>query len=164
MMAYAYSSLHGIPTTALRFFTAYGPLGRPDMAYYKFAQAIAEGSVIDVFNFGKMKRDFTYIDDIVQSILLLMGNPPSGLTPFEVYNIGHHEPVELGYFISLIERALGKKALIHYIPQQPGEMLETFANVEKLKSKIHYVPQVSIEEGMMKFIDWFRSFHKIELK
>ncbi len=162
LMAHAYSSLYRIPTTSLRFFTVYGPLGRPDMAYFKFAKAIYDGSTIDVFNFGNMKRDFTYVDDITHAIFLLMQKPPADQTPFETYNIGHHQPVQLGYFIELIESSIGKKANIRYVPGQPGEMQETYADVSKLKSRIDYVPATPVEVGVPKFVQWFHSFHHKE--
>lgn len=158
LMAYAYAHLYGIPCSGLRFFTVYGPFGRPDMAYYKFAKKMLAREVIDVYSNGKMKRDFTYIDDITESISRLIPLPPTGKCPFEMYNIGNSSPVELIYFIELLEQYLDVKASIKFIPSQTGEMVATYADIDKLGKKINFKPQVSIEEGLRRFVHWFKSY------
>ena len=172
-MAHSYSHLFKLPTTGLRFFTVYGPWGRPDMSPILFADAISSGKAIKVFNFGKHKRDFTYIDDIVKGILLVLDNPPrgnsdwSGLTPdpssskapWKIYNIGNSKPVELLYYIECIEKALGKSAKKELLPIQPGDVEHTFADVEALKRDFNYNPSTSIEAGVSKFIEWYRTYY-----
>lgn len=157
LMAYAYHHLYGIPMTGLRFFTVYGPWGRPDMAYYSFAQNIFAGNPISVFNHGRMKRDFTYIDDIVAGLLAALDLG----APWEIFNLGNHHPQELSYFISLLENAIGKKAVIDYQPMQQGEMEATYADIDHSKLAIGFTPSVSLEEGIPRFIQWYREYHKV---
>jgi UDP-glucuronate 4-epimerase len=170
LMAHAYAHLYGLPITGLRFFTVYGPWGRPDMAYYKFAMAMTRGETIPVFNRGQLKRDFTYIDDIVDALTRVMERPPQAGTaqpdqpgrssaPHRVYNIGNREPVELMRFIRALEAALGVSAKIDYQPMQPGDVLATEADVADLEALIGAVPRTPIEEGLKRFADWFRSYH-----
>jgi len=162
LMAHAYSSLYNIPVTGLRFFTVYGPLGRPDMAYFLFAKAIRDGTPVKVFNNGNMKRDFTYIDDIVEAITRLIkkgpvrannewdriaSDPATSYAPYIVFNIGNNRPVDLQYMISLIEEYMGKKAVKTYLPMQPGDVPETWADVDDLMEYIDFKPKVPIEEG-----------------
>ena len=172
-MAHSYSHIFKIPCTGLRFFTVYGPWGRPDMALYIFTKKILEGEPIDVFGFGKMRRDFTYIDDIVEGVFSLLDQKPSGasnwsgknpnpsnsIAPWEIFNIGNNKPTELEYFISLIEKNLNKKAIKNYIEMQPGDVEETAADISKLNKVTGFVPSTSIEEGIPKFISWYRKFH-----
>ncbi|BES66420.1 NAD-dependent epimerase [Gottschalkiaceae bacterium SANA] len=174
LMAHSYSHLYGIPTTGLRFFTVYGPWGRPDMAYYSFTQRILKGQAIKVFNFGKMERDFTYIDDIIEGIVRLLDLPPqvnadwdeeSGLlsestAPYKIYNIGNNQPVKLESFIRALELALGKDAEKIYMEMQPGDVLRTYADVADLEDAIGFKPQTSIEEGLRKFVEWYRDYHQ----
>jgi UDP-glucuronate 4-epimerase len=155
VIAHAYHHLYGIATTALRFFTAYGPWGRPDMAYYQFTQQICRGEPISVFNHGQMKRDFTYIDDIVRGTAAALDLG----APYEIFNLGNHCPVKLDYLISLIENALGKKAVKKMLPMQPGEVLETYADIEKSQKILGFEPLVSIEEGISRFIEWYKNYH-----
>lgn len=157
MMAYAYSSLYKIPMTGLRFFTVYGPYGRPDMAYYKFADHITKQIPIQVHGEGKLQRDFTYIDDIVASIMCLIDKTPQGVVPYEIFNIGNNRPVELMRFIQLLEGLCGQKAILNIIPNAEGEMITTFADIDKLTNSIGIKPKVSIEEGLSQFIQWFQS-------
>ena len=151
-IAYAYHHLYGIGITGLRYFTVYGPWGRPDMAYYSFAKKISEGLPIQVFNSGKMRRDFTYIDDIVHGTTAAIDLGAS----HEIFNLGGNRSIELIYLIELIEKALGKKAKKEMYPMQPGEVLETYADIEKSEKLLNYRPKVSIEEGIPLFIDWFQ--------
>lgn len=174
-MAHTYSHLYGIPTTGLRFFTVYGPWGRPDMAYFSFTKNIIEGKTINVFNHGKMERDFTYIDDIVEGIYKLLPLAPkpnkdwdetndelsSSFAPYKIYNIGNNKPVQLEKFISVIEDKLEKKAVKNYMDMQPGDVLRTYADVSDLEKDIDFKPSTSIEEGISKFVDWYKSFYKI---
>lgn len=161
LMGYTYAHLFNIPITALRFFTVYGPWGRPDMAYYKFVRAIHAGSPIEVYNQGELYRDFTYVDDIVEGISNLLQAPPSGTPPFDVLNIGNSNPVKLMDFIETIENLVGKKAVIKYLPMQPGDVFTTFADVDRLDARIGFKPQTTIQEGLKKFIDWYAEYHKI---
>jgi UDP-glucuronate 4-epimerase len=175
LMAHSYSHLYGLPTTGLRFFTVYGPWGRPDMALFLFTKAILEGRPIDVFNEGKMRRDFTYVDDIVDGIVRVMAHPPSprpelassdvhpGISekPFRVYNIGESQPVELLRFIEVLEECLGKKAQKNLLPMQPGDVPATFADVSDLTSDVGYHPTTSIEVGIRKFVDWYREYYRV---
>lgn len=154
-MAHAYHHLYGFPVTGLRFFTAYGPWGRPDMAYYRFARQIEQGEPIEIFNQGLMRRDFTYIDDIVAGTIAALDLG----APCEIFNLGNHRPVELIYLIQLLEEGLQKKALKKWLPMQPGEVLETFADIEKSQKLLNYQPTVPIEEGIRRFIDWFKIYH-----
>ncbi len=157
LMAYSYSHLFNIPATGLRFFTVYGPWGRPDMAYFKFARAIMKGEPIDVYNHGDMQRDFTYIDDIIEGIVRLLPLPPSsGVTPHQIFNIGHHSPVGLLQFIDLLEREIGKPAQKRFLPMQAGDVPVTYASVDKISKATGFVPSTSIEDGIVRFISWFR--------
>lgn len=164
LLAYSYSHLYQIPATGLRFFTVYGPYGRPDMAYYKFTKAIQEGSPIDVYNNGDMWRDFTYIDDIVKGILRLISRPPAPTTnaisnsnaPFKIYNIGNNSPVSLREFISAIEIAMGKKAVENLLPMQPGDVPSTFADIDSLIADFDFTPTTSIHDGISKFVGWYK--------
>lgn len=172
LMAHCYSHLYGLPTTGLRFFTVYGPWGRPDMAYYLFTRAILAGEPIKVFNQGKMRRDFTYIDDIVEGVFRVMGripkaepgwdfqNPDPGTSwaPYRVYNIGNNQPVELMTMIETLEKCLGKKAEKEFLPMQPGDVEATFADVDDLIRDVGFAPKTSIEEGLSRFVDWYREF------
>jgi UDP-glucuronate 4-epimerase len=175
LMAHTYSHLYNLPTTGLRFFTVYGPWGRPDMALFLFTKAILENRPIDVYNYGEMKRDFTYIDDIVEGIVRVSDNPPKGnekwdgknpdpsssKAPYKIYNIGNNNPVKLTDFIEAIEKATGKKARKNLLPIQPGDVPETYANVEDLISDTGYKPQTPIETGIENFVRWYRSFYEI---
>lgn len=174
MMAHAYSHLYKIPTTGLRFFTVYGPLGRPDMAYFKFAQRILAGEPIDVFNNGDLKRDFTYIDDIVRGVLDLAKQPPkerpnfdneaagpdSSAAPFEIYNIGNEHPENLLTFIELLEKHLGKTARKNFLPMQPGDVYITAADTSKLFKAISWKPTTSLDAGLEKFCAWFKEYYR----
>ena len=175
LMAHTYSSLYGIPTTGLRFFTVYGPYGRPDMALFIFTKAILEGIPIDVYNQGKMRRDFTYIDDIVEGIVRLLPKPPSGdphwngnkpdpassFAPYKIYNIGNNKPVDLLDFIETLEKALNKKAIKNFMPIQPGDVAETFADIDDLMRDVQFKPSTSIEVGIEKFVNWYLEYYKI---
>lgn len=175
LMAHTYSSLYQIPTTGLRFFTVYGPYGRPDMALFLFTKAIFEGKAIDVYNHGKMRRDFTYVDDIVEGIVRLLPaipqgdpawngmepDPASSFAPYRVFNIGNNKPVELIHFIEVLEEKLGKKAIKNLFPIQPGDVPETFADIDALEKAVGFRPTVSIEDGIGKFVDWYREYYKI---
>jgi len=177
LMAHTYSHLYNIPTTGLRFFTVYGPWGRPDMALYLFTKAIIEDKPIDVFNYGNMQRDFTYIDDIVEGIIRINDNPPKGNedwngmnpdpssspAPYKIYNIGNNNPVKLMDFIEALENKLGKKAQKNMLPIQPGDVPSTYADVEDLISDLDYKPETTIEEGINNFVDWYLEFFKVEL-
>lgn len=174
LMAHTYSDLFNLPTTGLRFFTVYGPWGRPDMALFKFTENILNGNVIDVYNNGEMMRDFTYVDDIVESISRLIDMPPkaneewdgfnpdpsSSYAPYKIYNIGNNSPVNLMDFIYTIEKKTGKKANINFMPLQPGDVPKTYANVDDLYNNIDFKPQTSIDEGVGKFVEWYRNYYK----
>jgi len=176
LMAHTYSHLYNIPTTGLRFFTVYGPWGRPDMALYLFTKAIVEGKSIDVFNHGNMQRDFTYIDDIVEGIIRVNDNPrvanPSwdqkdsstSSAPYKIYNIGNNNPVKLMDFIEALENKLGKKAIKNMLPIQAGDVPSTYADVSDLISNLDYKPQTPIQEGINNFVDWYLEFFKVELE
>lgn len=155
LMAHTYSSAFGLPVTGLRFFTVYGPWGRPDMAYFMFARAIDEGKPIEVFNHGKLERDFTYIDDIVKGLIGVTDIIPDGKVPYRLFNIGHSHPVNLLRFIEIIEGLLGKKAVKLMKPMQPGDVNSTYANTDMLEKYIGYKPQTSIEDGLQKFVSWY---------
>ncbi|WP_214852284.1 NAD-dependent epimerase [Exiguobacterium sp. s130] len=173
LMAHTYSSLYGIKTTGLRFFSVYGPWGRPDMALFKFTEAIAKGEPIDLYNYGEMGRDFTYVDDIIESIYRLFQTEPEvdatfdasnplpdrSNVPYRVYNIGSHSPIRLNEFVALIERRLGKTAIKNGMPLQPGDVPESFADVSSLFETIGYRPQTTIEAGVHAFIDWYESHY-----
>lgn len=173
LMAHTYSHLYQIPTTGLRFFTVYGPWGRPDMAYYSFTRDIVEGNTIKVFNNGDMSRDFTYIDDIVEGIICLLYKPPTGnpswdrqspdpgssFAPYKIYNIGNHHPVKLMDFIRILERLIGKKAKMKFAPMQPGDVKETYADITDLQNDTGYSPATNIEIGLTHFVDWYKRYH-----
>jgi len=154
-MAHAYHHLHGLCVTGLRFFTVYGPWGRPDMAYFRFTEQILRGQSIQVFNQGKMRRDFTYIDDIVDGVLAAVDLGAA----CEIFNLGNNRPVELMQMIQLLEEGLGKKAVCEMLPMQPGEALETFADIRKSSEMLGFQPKVALAEGLQKFIHWYREYH-----
>ena len=156
--AYTYHHLYGLNVSALRFFTVYGPWGRPDMAYFKFADAIADGRPIDVYNNGAMKRDFTYIDDIVDGVVKAI----DACTGYEIINLGSHAPVALESFIEILEAELGKKAKKNYLPLQPGDFLENFADIEKAKTLLGWQPATNIGDGLKKFIFWFKDYRHVK--
>lgn len=158
LMAYCYSQLYNIPTTGLRFFTVYGPWGRPDMAPYIFLKAAIEGKTVKVFNNGKMKRDFTYIDDIVGGIINILPSPPVFEIPYEIYNIGNSKPVDLSEFIDVIEEVSHKKLYREYVGMQAGDVTLTYADVTKLQKDFDYKPKVELREGMQNFYDWYIKF------
>ncbi len=173
LMAHTYSHLYQLPTTGLRFFTVYGPWGRPDMAVWLFTQAILDDRPIDVFNNGLMRRDFTYIDDIVQGVIRVADRVPTGnaawssehpdpatsRAPYRIYNIGNNAPVELMHLIETIEQALGKQAVKNFLPLQPGDVLATYADVDDLTRDVGFKPSTPIEVGIGRFVDWYRSYH-----
>jgi UDP-glucuronate 4-epimerase len=176
LMAHTYSHLYGLSCTGLRFFTVYGPWGRPDMALFLFTKAILEGRPIDVFNYGKMQRDFTYIDDIIEGVVRVMqrpaqpnpdwdGNAPdpgTSYAPYRIYNIGNNNPVELMHFIEVIEDCLGKKAEKNLLPMQPGDVPATYADIDDLVRDTGFKPETTLEEGIPKFIEWYKEYFKIE--
>jgi len=176
LMAHTYSYLYGIPTTGLRFFTVYGPWGRPDMAYFSFTKDIIERNPIKVFNHGNMERDFTYIDDIVEAIYKLLDIIPkpnpgwdetkddisSSFAPYKIYNIGNNQPVKLERFISILEEKIGKKANKIYMDMQPGDVLRTYADVSDLERDIGFKPCTSIEEGLGRFVDWYKEYYNVK--
>ena len=158
LMSYTYAHLYGIPQTGLRFFTVYGPWGRPDMAAWLFTKAILEGKPIRVFNRGEMWRDFTYIDDIVAGVAAVLDRPPAGEgAPHRVYNIGNNNPVKLAEFIGVLERVIGIEAKRQFEPMQPGDVERTFADIDALERDFGFRPKTSIEEGLRKFVEWYRS-------
>jgi UDP-glucuronate 4-epimerase len=159
LMAHSYAHLFGIPSTGLRFFTVYGPWGRPDMALFKFTKGILAGEPIEVFNGGDMVRDFTYIDDIVAGILGALDLPPTTTPPYRIYNIGNSRPEKLMDYIQLLEQALGRKAIIDAKPMQAGDVKATYADVSRLAQDTGYQPKVSIAEGVPKFVEWYRSYY-----
>lgn len=175
LMAHTYSHLYNIPTTGLRFFTVYGPWGRPDMAYFLFTKAILEGKPIDIFNYGEMKRDFTYIDDIVEVLLRVIDKTPSGdiewngnnpkpsssKAPYKIYNVGNNNPVTLTDFIEAIESALNKKTEKRILPMQPGDIPVTYADIDDLMREFDYRPNTSIRDGIKKFVDWYKEFYRV---
>lgn len=175
LMAHTYSHLYNLPTTGLRFFTVYGPWGRPDMALFIFTRKILAGEPIDVFNHGHHKRDFTYIDDIVEGVVRTLDqvaasnpdwqglepDPGSSRAPYRLYNIGSNNPVELSRFIEIIESCVGKKAEKNLLPMQPGDVPATYANVDDLIADVGYKPQTSVEEGIARFVEWYRGFYKV---
>ncbi|MCE0493290.1 NAD-dependent epimerase [Vibrio salinus] len=163
LMAHTYSHLYQLPATGLRFFTVYGPWGRPDMAPYLFTDAISNGKTINVFNYGKMQRDFTYIDDIVESIFRIQNIIPNKKSGYNtLYNIGNSHPVELSHFIECIEDSLGIKANCNYMPMQPGDVETTYADCGKLEQITGYTPNTPLSEGINKFVEWFREYNKYE--
>ncbi|MBT8422088.1 MAG: NAD-dependent epimerase [Gammaproteobacteria bacterium] len=177
LMAHTYSNLYDIPTTGLRFFTVYGPWGRPDMALFHFTQSIIEGKPIDVFNYGNHRRDFTYIDDIVEGVVRTLDhvappneqwdsdNPDPGTSrsPYRIYNIGNSSPVELNHYIEVIEDCVGKKAIKNLLPLQPGDVPDTYADVQALTDDTGYKPDTPVEVGVKRFIDWFTDYYGIKL-
>ena len=176
LMAHTYAHLYRLPTTGLRFFTVYGPWGRPDMAYFSFTKAILEGKTINVFNHGKMQRDFTYIDDIVEGVVRIAMKAPEPVenwtpesgdcsrssAPYKIYNIGNHNSVELGTFIKTIEGALGVEADKNYMEMQPGDVLATYANVDDLAADVDFAPNTPLADGIATFVDWYRDFYKVK--
>jgi len=178
LMAHTYSNLYGLPTTGLRFFTVYGPYGRPDMAPIRFAKNIIEGKPIDVYNYGNHSRDFTYIDDIVEGVIHVMDHnatpnedwnptipdPGTSNAPYRIYNIGNQEPVPLMRFIELIEENVGKKAEKNLLPMQPGDVQDTWADTAALTADVGYQPGTPIEVGVKNFVEWYLEFYKVDLK
>lgn len=158
LMAHTYSHLYGIPSTGLRFFTVYGPWGRPDMSPILFADAMTKGEPIKVFNNGDMSRDFTYIDDIVEGTLRVIDKAPEGRTPYRIYNIGCGHPTRLMDFIHTIEACLGKKAVMKMLPMQPGDVYRTYADTTRLETEMGYKPKVQLEEGIRAFVEWYRKW------
>jgi UDP-glucuronate 4-epimerase len=176
LIAHSYSHLYGLPVTGLRFFTVYGPWGRPDMGYFKFAQAIDQGKPIEIYNHGQMQRDFTYIDDIVEGIARVMARPPAESVArlsdgtmmsnarYKIYNLGNHQPVDLLTFVSLIEQAMGKKAYKVFLPMQPGDVPCTYAEMDDLARDFSFRPSTPIEEGLRRFVQWYREYHVVTEK
>lgn len=164
LMAHSYSKLYKIPTTGLRFFTVYGPAGRPDMAPWLFTEAILQGEPIKVFNHGKMMRDFTYIDDIVEGVVRIQDVIPQGEVPYSLFNIGNNEPIQLARFIKAIESATGREAEKIMLPMQPGDVERTYADTARLEAAVGYKPQTEIEQGIQKFVDWYKKYREIEDK
>jgi len=175
LMAHTYSHLYNLPTTGLRFFTVYGPWGRPDMAPFIFTKKILAGEPIDVFNHGHHKRDFTYIDDIVEGVVRTLDqiaqpnpqwsgaqpDPSTSRGPYRIYNIGSNNPVELARFIEAIEQCIGKKAEKNMLPMQPGDVVATYANVDGLINDVGYKPETQLEQGIEQFVQWYRDFYKV---
>ncbi len=177
LMAHTYSHLYGLPTTGLRFFTVYGPWGRPDMALFLFTKAILAGKPIDVFNHGKMQRDFTYIDDIVEGIVRLVDHPATAdpqwsgddptpetsQAPYRLYNIGNHEPVALMDMIGAVEKALGRTAEKNFLPMQPGDVPATYADAQALTDAVGFTPGTPLQEGIQRFVDWYVDYHDVSI-
>lgn len=175
LMAHTYSHLYGLPTTGLRYFTVYGPWGRPDMSPWLFTSAILEGRPIDVFNFGKMQRDFTFVEDIAEGTVRVLDHIPAGnpvfstdapdpgssYAPYKVYNIGNHQPVELMTFIKTIEDALGMEAIKNFLPMQPGDVVATYADVEDLKLDLGFAPKTPLANGIGQWVNWYRDHHGV---
>ena len=175
LMAHCYSHLYGLPTTGLRFFTVYGPWGRPDMALFKFARAMLAGEPLEVYNRGGMVRDFTYIDDIVEGVVRVIDNPPKpnikwdaldangrvSSAPYKIYNIGNQTPVELMRYIEVLEKALRVTAKLDLMDMQPGDVPATFADVSRLESDMGYRPRITVEEGIVKFVEWYRDYYSV---
>ncbi|MCI7040879.1 MAG: NAD-dependent epimerase [Lachnospiraceae bacterium] len=162
LMAYAYSKLYGIPLTGLRFFTVYGPMGRPDMAYFKFAKKIMAGEPIQIYNNGDMLRDFTYIDDIVTGVENILCNPPEtdeNGAAYKIYNIGNNQPEKLMDYIAVLEKCLGREAKKEFLPMQPGDVYETYADVSELMKDYGFKPSTTIEEGLSRFAEWFLEYY-----
>jgi UDP-glucuronate 4-epimerase len=178
LIAHSYASLYGLPVTGLRFFTVYGPWGRPDMAYFLFTKAILEGKPIDVYNRGDMRRDFTYIDDAVEAVARVLENPPvpdpawdgerpdpaRSYAPYRLYNIGNNRPVELGRFIQVLEECIGRRAEKNLLPMQKGDVLATYADVEDLEKDVGFRPSVPIEEGLSRFVKWYKKYYRVQGK
>jgi UDP-glucuronate 4-epimerase len=177
LMAHTYSALYGLPTTGLRFFTVYGPFGRPDMALFNFTQKMLDGKPIDVFNYGHHQRDFTFVEDIASGVVAAMDqpaepspdwdselpDPATSKAPFRIYNIGNSQPVELARYIELLEQCLGIKAELNLLPMQPGDVPNTWADVGALVDAVGYKPATSVEEGVRRFVDWYVDFYKVTL-
>lgn len=175
LMAHTYASLYGLPCTGLRFFTVYGPWGRPDMALFKFTRGIVEGKPIQVFNNGNMVRDFTYVDDIVEGVVRTVDNtakrnaawsgespdPATSYAPYKVYNIGNNQPVQLMRYIEVLQECLGRKAEIEFLPMQDGDVPATFANVDELQKDVGFKPQTPVEVGVRRFVDWYRNYYRV---
>ena len=175
LMAHSYSYLYKLPTTGLRFFTVYGPWGRPDMALFKFTKRILEEKPIDVFNHGNHTRDFTYVDDIIEGVIKTLNKPASSNSnwdsnkpdpatsnaPWSIYNIGNNKPVNLMNYIEALEKTLGKKAIINFLPLQPGDVSDTYASVDNLHEKFNYKPSTSIIEGISKFVKWYKDYYQV---
>jgi len=175
LMAHCYAHLYGLPCTGLRFFTVYGPWGRPDMALFKFTKGILEGDPIPVFNHGKMIRDFTYIDDIVEGVVRVLDRPASpnpdwsskapdpatSYARYRIYNIGNNQPVELMRYIEVLEKCLGKKAKLQMLPMQEGDVPATSANIESLENDVGFRPRTSVEQGIARFVEWYKSYHRV---
>ena len=160
VVGHSYAKLYGIPMTGLRFFTVYGPAGRPDMAYFSFTQAILAGEPIRVFNHGRLERDFTYIDDIVAGVVGVCDRPPTELDiPHRILNLGNNQPVQLSHFIATLEQLLGKDAAKDYVDMQPGDVYKTCANIDAAKALVGYSPTTSIEVGLARFVDWYRGYY-----
>jgi len=175
LMAHTYSHLYSLPTTGLRFFTVYGPWGRPDMALFLFTRKILAGEPIDVFNHGKHRRDFTYIDDIVEGVIRTLDkiaspnpdwngdipDPGTSLAPYRLYNIGNNQPVELMHYIKVLEDCLGRKAEMNMLPLQPGDVPDTYAEVQDLVTDVGYKPETTVEDGIARFVEWYRGYYKV---
>jgi UDP-glucuronate 4-epimerase len=175
LMAHSYAHLFDLPTTGLRFFTVYGPWGRPDMAIWMFTKSILEGRPIQLFNHGKMRRDFTYIDDVVESVVRLIDRPPAGdpnwsgeapdparsSAPWRIYNVGNNQPAEVMDMVALIEQAVGKSAKREFLPMQPGDVPETYADVDDLMRDVGFRPSTPLAEGIRRFVAWYRDYHRV---
>jgi UDP-glucuronate 4-epimerase len=175
LMAHTYSHLYQLPATGLRFFTVYGPWGRPDMAYFKFTKAILEGEPIDLYNKGQMRRDFTYIDDVVEGVVRTLdaipapspdwdataADPATSSAPYRIFNIGHNEPVDLLRFVDVLEGIIGKPATKNLVPIQPGDIPETYADISRLEAAVGFRPSTSIEDGLSNFVEWYREYYKV---
>jgi UDP-glucuronate 4-epimerase len=175
LMAHTYANLYDLPVTGLRFFTVYGPWGRPDMALFLFTKAILEGRPIDVFNYGHHRRDFTYIDDIVEGVIRTLDrvatpnpewssaapDPGTSRAPYRLYNIGNQQPVELMHYIEVLEECLGRKAEKNLLPLQPGDVPDTYADVADLVRDMDYRPRTSVEDGVARFVEWYRAFYRV---
>jgi UDP-glucuronate 4-epimerase len=175
LMAHTYAHLYGLPCTGLRFFTVYGPWGRPDMALFKFTRGILEGKSIPVFNQGQMVRDFTYVDDIVEGVIRALDrpappnpawsgdapDPATSRAPYRIYNIGNNRPVELMRYIRVLEQCLGRKAQLELLPMQPGDMPATYANVDALAQDVGFQPHTAVEEGVKRFVDWYKEYYRV---
>ncbi|GGB67271.1 NAD-dependent epimerase/dehydratase family protein [Blastomonas aquatica] len=170
LMSETYAHLYRVPMTGLRFFTVYGPWGRPDMALWKFTKAILQGDPIDVYNHGDMRRDFTYIDDIIAGVIAVIDHPPSdddarkpggSIAPHAVYNIGNNQPEPLGRMIDVVEASCGKPAVRNLLPMQPGDVYETYADISAIQADLGYAPTTSIDTGIPRFVDWYRAYHSV---
>jgi UDP-glucuronate 4-epimerase len=176
LMAHTYASLYGLPVTGLRFFTVYGPFGRPDMALFLFTRAILDGKPIDVFNYGNHRRDFTYVDDIAEGVIRSVDriaqpnedwsgdapDPGTSAAPYRLYNIGNNQPVELMHYIEVLEECLGRKAEKNLLPLQPGDVPDTYADVDDLVRDVGYKPATTVEDGVARFVDWYREYYGID--